>query len=353
MKKYLSIILSFVLIIFLCCACSEGSSGEKNTLSNKKQDSEIVDLLNQTTEGKSSKNPNQMQMSGSIPEYMRGWNDKKSDNDVIYTYEGGEFVVSHHISNGSFKTVYGLCVLLDGVFQDFYIIDENSKEKSEQSKVLTLTMEKDAEKSFEIHFVPNIGKKGDTLELSVGLYFNYNYTIHEGATFLNYGNNHDFRDVKCRRIRMDADCKNEERIEEYTSEIMSINKDVLDVHNYDEPDETIITYIYTDSIKDGVAGSAIKAVAKSKNDYYLDLIAPTGVYRVSVFIDHIQQELYDGVKYFDVKTQTGKTSHIKVTLDNTKLSGWHHIYYMVRRIDGQFDYAKTTTKSDTYILILQ
>lgn len=60
MKKYLSIILSFVFIILLCYACSEGSSEEKNTLSDEKQDSEIGDLLNQTTEGKSSKNPNQM-----------------------------------------------------------------------------------------------------------------------------------------------------------------------------------------------------------------------------------------------------------------------------------------------------
>ena len=346
-KKIVSLFLVFILV-FSFASCGEEQSVEDESL--------IVDLLNSDSDKPTDSD--EIKMSGAYPEYICGWHDGEDNNTYKYYYTGGEFVVNYYLANGAFQTNYALCVMLDGVLQSFYIVDNITGEKSELTTTLPVTMSADTEKDFSIHFVPNTGNKGDVLELSVGVFYDYNYTIQAGATFMSYGQSHDFRDAGCRKVVMQTDSDNTADIASYDAAYLSVDSRISSVFPYLFDSDGLSTqYIYTDTIDsmfndDGMI-NYVCASADSVNTFNFDFIAKTGTYRISVFVDHVQQEIADDCYYIDVETMSDKATHIEIELDNTDMSGWHHIYFMARKIDDNFDCNKITSKSKSYILILE
>lgn len=346
-KKIVSLFLIFILV-FSFASCGEEQPVEDESL--------IADLLDSDSDKPTDSD--EIKMSGAYPEYMRGWHDGEDNNTYQYYYNGGELVVKHYLANGSFKTSYALCVMLNGILQNFYIVDDITGEKSEQLTVLPITMNENTEKEFSIHFTPNTGNKGDVLELSVGIYYDYNYTVQEGATFMSYGQSHDYRDAGCRQVVMQVDSGISTSIESYNAQYLSVDSRITAVSPYlFDSDGLSAQFIYTDTIDsmfndDGMI-NYVCASADSVNTFNFDLIAKTGTYRISVFVDHVQQEIADDCYYIDVETMSDKATHIEIELDNTDMSGWHHIYFMARKIDDNFDCNKITSKSKSYILILE
>ena len=355
-KKLISLFLACCLMFSFASCNKKSTDGETSGYENE---SLIAGLLNSdTTDSDNQTKPDKIKMGGAYPEYIRSWNDDEDFNTFYYSYAGDELVMKHYLANGSFSANFGLCVMLDGVLQNFYIVDDKTGEKSEQTTVLSFDMTENEEKDFTIHFIPNIGKKGDVLEVSVGIFFFYDYVLEKGASFLNYGNYHGYSDTNCRKVVMQVDSENTAAVLPYDAEYLEVDNRLSEYY-YDLFDESggCVQLIYTNSFDSMFTEEGMKhyvtASENSMNTYSLDLFAATGTYRISVFVDHVQQELADGCYYYDVQTQTDKDTHIEVTLDNTNMTGWHHIYFMARSIGGDFDNGKSTAKCPTYPLILE
>lgn len=345
-KLYIFLILCLSFIALTACS-------SKESVSTGDDEEQIGNILGVEDESQTSENTSdeEIRLHGQYPEYLRGWNDEKDDNDVIYEYKGGELSVSHKIQNGGFKSVFGICVMLDGVIQESVIINDDTNEKSEESLIHSVLFEKNVKKEFHISFTPNIGKEGEIKEISVGVFADFDAVIEEGAEFLNYGNKHDYRDVKCRRVKMLCDGSGEAKPTEVKAEKRKADKRVTDVVSnlFEEGVET--AYLYTDYEKDSCGmSSVICAKSGKENTYGIDIAAPKGKYRLSLFIDHKIQTDINGNQYFDVETESGKMNHIEITLPKNELKGRHHAYVMIRNIDGAYRYDKTTTKAQSVIL---
>ena len=349
MKKIF--VLSISLLFFWSLVACGNVNEEPSTLNSDK--SGIGNLLNETStvKGESDADENELHLSGKYPEYLRGWNDGKNDDEVIYDYSGGEIVVPHHIQNGSFESVIGLCVMLDGVMQDFYITDDETGERSETTSILELKLEKDIDKCFQIHFTPNMGEKGNILELSVGTFWDFDAFLTEENEFAYYGNSHDYRDVKCRRVKMLTDSALEIIAKDIDATICEADKRVTDVYVNLFEEDVVEGFVYTD-FEESECGMAniIKAKVSEPNTYNIDIVASTGKYRVSFYIDHQLQKDINGTEYFDIETVSGKINNFEITLPENELLGWHHMYIMIREVNNEYDYSKTTTKIGTKIL---
>lgn len=349
MKK---LVILFICLLLLLSVVSCGNRNE-NTINSNSDISAIESLLNETEKLtiEDQVNEGEMQLSGLYPEYLRGWNDEKDDNNVIYNYVGDELVVPHHIKNGSFESVIGLCVMLDGVMQDFYITDDATGERSKTTTILDLKLEKNIDKCFQIHFTPNIGKKGDVLELSVGTFWDFDAFLTEENEFAYYGNSHDYRDVKCRRVNMLVDSTLEVSPKDIDTKTRKADKRITDVYINLFDEDVVEGFIYTDfESSDYGMSNIIKAKDSEANTYNIDVVAPTGKYRVSIYIDHKLQKDINGIEYFDIETVPGRMNNFEVTLPENELSGWHHMYILIREVNGEYDYSKTTTKIGTKIL---
>lgn len=309
---------------------------------------------------------------------------KEDDYDTLI-YNGEPVTLKYTIDTGeSWEWPdRGIMVYLDGVRQTFDAVV--AQETYENIDMLHLQNEQGAERTVEITFEPNIGKRGDEMFLSVLViydpdvnYFTQCDTEHKELFVGHWDDNNDSICDRCSvnideipsgpssytidsnamfKMIMEKDAPSQTLIAEDFSglKVDELDKKIYESYEYEDSYEnklndydtmqSLAAVLYK-SVRSsyvsewGVDGhvTRIKTKAKENDDFTINLHGATGRYRVSLYINNEIQNVFDGKAYADVGVVHGQQSELKINIDTTKLpKGDNYCYVLFQRLDGEED----------------
>lgn len=256
-------------------------------------------------------------------------------------YNGNPVTFNMDIYNGGFAFEIGVMIYVSGILQQFNAV-MNGQTYSNQ-KVCSVNLAKNADHVFNISFVPNIGKAGETLDLVVcvmpfssyvktdGGYTNGINTIN--TPILNgYQNIHTFYEP----LSMQANAPSVEpvansfsgaSISAYPANLrkMLSNDSSMDWQNT----RNVLIYTDPDDVIDS-KGEFIKTsfdIKKSANAQVNVLIyGKAGKVRVGFFVNAKPQPVFDGKYYADVTVENNKATVLTLSVDTSALSQFNSAY---------------------------
>ena len=89
--------------------------------------------------------------------------DEISETKSIMDYNGGELQFNCSLSNSEIPCEVGIIIFIDGYSQAF-----TTDEKTEENVVQAYSLKENENKTVKVKFTPDIGKKGDKLNVSIG-----------------------------------------------------------------------------------------------------------------------------------------------------------------------------------------
>ncbi|MBQ3136568.1 MAG: hypothetical protein IJB74_03705 [Clostridia bacterium] len=309
-------------------------------------------------------------------------------------YDGEDIVIKYVIDEGahSVQQEKGLVLFLDGVRQIFTV--KSGDEVTKDTDMYVIGGKPGTVESIEISFQPNIGRKGETLALSVGSFADPDGSavicasekgtkdyhndedldsicddcltditkVHRGPRSYNLSN-----DVFAHLI-MDEDAPEQKAVcgDIFGMKESPVHKKILDMYNYYDPsdDETYYneydkleslnavlykdideTLYYDDGtlIKDTfiLHDTGFTTKGEENEKFTLNLHGKPGEYRVAFYIGTEAQPVFDGAENIDVTINEGRQTELPVELDTAKLPKGDNRYYVVYRKMGnnQFEHG--------------
>lgn len=173
-KKTLAILLIFMMLASLITAC-----GNSYDISDVESKTEYMENATENGDGEETKEQkddvfgdDSASASWAMGHGAKNPNRDKDGTILPFEYKGGEFSMDYTINAaGKGKTV-GMLLFLNGEPQQYKI-----KDKSETTDYYHsfLIQKEEEEMDFTISFIPNQGKKGETLNLTVVAIYNADY----------------------------------------------------------------------------------------------------------------------------------------------------------------------------------
>lgn len=306
----------------------------------------VTDENNETTEHLMT--PEEfLAATSNVPSYSISWNE-----DDIVEYNGGEVTTEVTILNGSFKMEKGFCISLNGVLQECTI--ECDGKKTESSIMPKLIFDADQERTFKISFTPNIGRKGDTLEMSLVHSYLPSYRVTDDMEFkVIHGNENCILDVANKTLKLNSDSTNEDCITDSFSgaKVGKLNKTLYTSHYYENVQGDIFndTYeanriaLYDDFdkvyfVSEGVFYDNVEYLAQmtvpraEKTSVTINLYGKPGKRRVCLLINNEIQPVFDGKYYADVEFKEGEQVELVVEIDTSDLDKYNSIYALSKEL---------------------
>ncbi|MBQ7117868.1 MAG: hypothetical protein IJN88_06630 [Clostridia bacterium] len=309
-------------------------------------------------------------------------------------YDGEDIVIRYVIDEGahSVQQEKGLVLFLDGVRQKFTV--KSGDEITKDTDMYVIGGKPGTVESIEIIFQPNIGKKGETLALSVGSFADPDgsaviCTSEKGTK--DYHNDEDLdsicddcltditkvyrgprsydlsNDVFAHLI-MDEDAPEQKAVcgDVFGMKESPVHKKILDMYNYYDPsdDETYYneydkleslnavlykdideTLYYDDGtlLKDTfiLHDTGFTTKGEENEKFTLNLHGKPGEYRVAFYIGTEAQPVFDGAENIDVTINEGRQTELPIELDTSMLPKGKNRYYVVYRKMGnnQFEHG--------------
>lgn len=308
-------------------------------------------------------------------------------------YDGDDIIIKYVIDEGahSVQQEKGLVLFLDGVRQKFTV--KSGDEVIEDTEIYIIGGKPGTVESIEISFQPNIGRKGETLALSVG-----SITDPDDSAGIcvsekgrkDYHNDED-RDSICDDCLVDITIPTGTRayvlsndvfahliMEEDASEQKAVcgdvfgmkespvHKKILDMYNYYDPsdDETYYneydkleslnavlykdideTLYYDDGtlLKDTfiLHDTGFTTKGEENEKFTLNLHGKPGEYRVAFYIGTEAQPVFDGAENMDITINEGRQIELPIELDTSMLPKGKNRYCVVYRKMGnnQFEHG--------------
>ncbi len=313
--------------------------------------------------------------------------DKTSEiQDIVYS---GEKVTLRFASDEGENfnwPDYGIMIYVDGVRQNFDAVFDG--ESFSDIEMLHLDAVSGKVRYADITFVPNIGKKGDVLNINVVKqydptfsYYQQCATEHKRIFVGHLDNNNDKICDKCAlnldeqrhgpstyttegisasRLMREKDAPTQTAVigdfdavkiskldeaihDSYDSEGESGKK----INGYDKGFSGLACGIYKDIdgytySEDGVVytRNTIETEAKSDDGFILNLHGEKGEYRVAIYSGTQILPAFDGNYYADVKVKNGKQTEVTFSVDTTALpkgdSHFYAVYYKLDVASGQY-----------------
>ena len=310
---------------------------------------------------------------------------KYEDDYDMLTYTGKPITVKYTVETGKSWDWpdKGIMIYIDGVRQTFDAKVEGKTYKN--IDMLHLEKENGQKKEVEFTFEPNIGKKGDTMFLSVLAIFDpyVNYypqcKSDQKELFVCHWDDDNNRICdKCMvnideipsgpssytidsqtmiKVVMEKDAPVQTGIVTDFSgaKVDKLNDRIYDGYSYEDSFEnehngydemqSIVAAVYksveTSYItENGVDGhrTRIETQAKENDDFIINLHGAEGKYRVSLYINNELQNVFDGEAYADVDVAHGQQTEMNIKLDTTKLNeGDNYCYVLFQKLDGEED----------------
>lgn len=309
---------------------------------------------------------------------------------IKYTYSETDYE-NKNGSIGMDFPEYGLMLYVDGVRQSFDV--KNGKEKTKDTDIYIIESDPGKEKSVELSFKPNIGKKGETLSLALVKIYDpdnnfYTKCVDTRGVFVGHWDDDNDRICdKCKvnidmipsggptayevfsfnaKLVMEKDATGQTLVADAFSGMKVSELDKRIYHSYDYFDSfdelhndfdemrNLGVKIYKDFdesyfeesyfieelnqvVTNSEWATVIETEAKKEDDFTLNLYGQEGRYRVSFYIGTEIQPVFGGCEYADIEIEKGKQVELKISLDTTKLSGDNHCYVLYSSLDGVWD----------------
>lgn len=373
MKRYLISLLTLA-VIFLC-GCSaksfETSDAENVSIDN------LTDLLSTSEDELHSKISDVLGDSRFSVSPMRSysveWSFPGFDEDLdpeeqrVIKFDGTPIRVNaSYENNGVGDIEIGSFVELGGVRQKFSV--ENDTVKLTDMYVFEL---KEGEKQeFELSFVPNLGTRGDVLELELSDMEYPSYKVKTDDPSVGYSDVHTGFDTDNVKLIFEADAVDKEKICDNFSgvKVSEVAKEILEnMKRIDEDGKEysvfgtyLASYLYLDSPAEvfdpddpGIEYSDI-TVTRSKNQKIkLNLCGESGTYRVAFYINHILQPVFDECEYADIVVQKNKQTEVEFSVDTTAFEKYNHCYYTIYKLDNKFNAENAVVRVATQKFIVE
>lgn len=326
-KNHLLIILIISLLSLVFSSCSTDNNLNKNeTTNNERNESSINEI------------PNYGLVSGFS---------KKSD--LNQNYDGGVISFNYNIYNPESPIEWGFEVFINGVLQTISVYSDNGL-ISENVNMFTKYFNKEEEFNCQIVLKPNIGKKGDDLELNVCSILNPNYMLKDTkyVSFLPY---HRMSASTTATIHMNTSTNNNIEIsshvdtykrvsEELKNEFYSLNGNGEQVNTFDKE-------LVFDIFKNNEQEDIIKI--NSTDRVKIFGYGKPGKYRISIFINNEIYKSFNNCYYSDVEILKDKEFIIEVPIElKYKMN---HIYVIAFEINSNDEEPNHYIKSNTKLLI--
>lgn len=269
------------------------------------------------------------------------------------TFDGSKIHLKAEYTLSSKSPVeLGIYATLGGVRQSITVT--NNGKKSPETQLYEFTIKNNEKTILEVEFMPNIGKKGETLELEMSDISAPSYLVKTEDPAQGYNSVHIGFNTKNIKVIFDSDAGNEEKIcsdffdvkisdvaplikrycreEDDNGNFRSTFKENLNSFLYKESPSEIFDkdeymVMYTDKEVDKV----------KEQPMTINLSGIEGKYRVAFFVNHKVQPVFDGCNYADVSVEKNKQTEIVFKIDTTKLEKYNHCYYTVYKLQDEFD----------------
>ena len=310
---------------------------------------------------------------------------KYEDDYDTLTYTGKPITIRYTVETGESWDWpdKGIMIYIDGVRQTFDAKVEGKIYKN--IDMLHLEKENGHKKEVEFTLEPNIGKKGDTMFLSVLCIFDpyVNYypqckSEHKELFVCHWDDDNNRICDKCMinideipsgpssytidsqtmiKVVMEKDAPVQTGIVNDFSgtKVDKLNDRIYDGYSYEDSYEnehngydemeSLAAVVYksvsTSYItENGVDGhrTRIETAAKENDDFIINLHGAAGKYRVSLYVNNELQNVFDGEAYADVDVVHGQQTELNIKLDTTKLpEGDNYCYVLFQKLDGEDD----------------
>ncbi len=309
---------------------------------------------------------------------------EEARKEVIY--DGDDIVIRYIIDEGktSVEAEKGLILFLDGVRQKFTV--KKGDEITRDTDMYVIGGNPGTVDSIEISFRPNIGKKGETLALSLSSITdpdNNNGKCVSEKVVKDYHNDND-RDNICddcltditiptgtrsyvlhndvfAHLIMEEDAPEDKAVcgDVFGMKESPVHKKILDMYNYYDPsdDETYYneydkleslnavlykdideTLYYDDDtlLKDTfiLHDTGFTTKGEENEKFTLNFHGKPGEYRVAFYIGTEPQPVFDGAENMDITINEGKQLEVEIELDTSMLPEGENKYYVVYKKMG-------------------
>ncbi len=309
---------------------------------------------------------------------------------IRYTYSETDYE-NENGSIGADFPEYGLMLYVDGVRQSFDIRYDRGKVKD--TDIYIIESEPGKEKSVELSFKPNIGKKGETLSLALVKIYDpdnnfYTKCVDTRGVFVGHWDDDNDRICdKCggnidmipvggptayeifsfnAKLVMEKDATKQTPVADAFSGMKVSELDERIYHSYDYFDSfdnlhndfdemrNLGVKIYKDFdesyheesyfieelnqvITNSEWATRIETEAKTEDDFILNFYGQEGKYRVSFYIGTELQTVFDGCDYVDIEVKKGEQVELAINVDTSGLTGDNHCYVLYTPLDGVWD----------------
>lgn len=332
MKKIFCIFISVVMILVSLVSCTSSQNNEKTT-------GEKEDIFAEKDDEKTLEDASSLSF---YKEFLGGTGYKVDSSTAShYEYDGGEMSVDFAIDNQASEFECGLMVALNGVFQPFTLKNPDGKVTDEGCMQKVQIPEKE-KATFTLSFTPNIGKKGDTLNLSVGTLTEPSFTsVYSGwPRYAKYGQ-HNFSGASAMTVVMNRDgtgTKPSEKVKisetEITDEYFEL---VTAAEENDKKNEAwknnyafALYYDKYDLDRDLIAVPETDSV-----NLKLDALGKAATYRISFFVNNEIVKFENDRTYFELQNTSKKVTHAEFPVDISDIPSNSNIYAIVAEKDNE------------------
>lgn len=289
-------------------------------------------------------------------------------------YNGGEIVTTANIVNGAFKIEKGFSVSLNGVLQECTL--EYNGKRTATSTMPKLVFDENETGVLKISFIPNIGKQGDTLEMSLLHSYFPSYLVDEQAELKVYMQaTVSILPLANVALKLNVPSTESVDVSKNTSEFKfdTLNSILYNSHNYEDLEDKVLndTYganravIYSDFSKafttekgekfDIMSYNATVSVSRGKaSPLTVTAYGKPGNKRISVYVNNVLQPVFDGNCYLDFELKQGEQADIPITIDTTRLNEYNNIYVLIKELNDSIDPNEhLIEQSDVHVFVVQ
>lgn len=326
-KNNALILLIIFLLLLLFSSCSTNNNSKNmETPSNKKNETLITE----------------------IPNYgiISGFSNK---NELVQDYNGDFISFNYNIYNPEAPIEWGYEVFINGVLQTFSVYSDNVL-IAENTNMFTKHFDKEENLDCRIVLKPNIGNKGDTLELNVCSILNPSYML-EDTTYVSFLPYHRMSASTTATIHMNTSVDNKVNIssfegtykkvsEETRNEYTSLNSNGEEINTFDNE---FVFDVFKDTEQDDIIETnsvdTIKVFGCGK----------PGKYRISIFVNNEISKAFNNHYYCDVEVLKDQEFIIEIPVELK--NEMNHIYVVAFEKNSNDEITNNYIKSNTKLLI--
>lgn len=353
-KRIAAVLLSIALILSLSsCKKSEFSTTTDENLSN---------LLGEEDTGVNVGFENSGEFEGAEHQDMDvyfvnwivdGYENQDPETVQEITFDGSKLHLKAEYTLSSKSPMeLGIYVTLGGVRQSI-TVTKNGK-KSPETQLYEFTIENNEKTILEVEFMPNIGKKGETLELEMLDISSPSYLVKTEDPAQGYNSVHVGFNTKNIKVIFDANSDSEERIcSDFSGTKVSDVEPLIKRYCREEDDngnfrstfgENLNSFLYKEDPSEifdkdeyAIMYTDKEVDSTKEQPMTINLSGIEGNYRVAFFVNHTIQPVFDGCNYADVSVVKNKQTEIAFKIDTTKFEKYNHCYYTVYKLQDEFD----------------